>query len=204
MKVLLLILLVISAPLFANTPKLKSGDIILLPMTCYLCKMIEAETGGPYSHSGVIIREDSGELLVLQSLGSVHSLPLSEFLKMKDPGRDVMYLRPHEFVGRDMTAKMLAIFKSDFEGAPFDHDYLWDNYSPSGEEIYYCSEFITKFTNRFLRVKLAPERTYYYVYPKYWEKYFNGKVPNGVIGNNPNTFLKYHQLGQLNSNTRRP
>lgn len=198
MKALLLtFVLLLSSSIWASTEKLQSGDIILLPMTCYLCKMIEAETDGPYSHSGVIIRDARGRLFVLQALETVHSLPLSQFLRMKDPNRDVMYLRPKEFVGRDMTSQMIAVFSNDFAGKPFDHDYLWDNKTPSGEETYYCSEFITKFTNRFLKAKLAPHRTYYNVYPEYWKKYFGGKVPNGAIGNNPNSFLHYPQLANI-------
>ncbi len=196
--ILLTLLLLVSSLSFASTPKLQSGDIILLPMSCYLCKMIEAETDGPYSHSGIIIKDRKEELFVLQSLETVHALPLSQFLRMKDPNREPKYLRAKELIGKDHTNAMISAFNNDFAGKEFDHDYLWDNLDSEGNEQFYCSEFVTKFINRFLKEKLIPERTYYNKYPEYWNRYFNGNVPNGVIGNNPNTFLKYEQFIMLN------
>lgn len=167
--------------------ELRSGDIVLLPMSCYECKMIEAETNGPFAHSGLIVKTDL-ETYVLQSLGSVHAVTLESFLKMKDPTRDIVVVRPKEFQGIDMTSLLIEEFEKNYKGLPFDHEYLWNNFNESNIEKLYCSEFITKILNKFLITKITPTPMTYYAYPEYWEKFFNGDVPNGALGNSPNSF----------------
>lgn len=53
---------------------LRPGDILLVPLNCYVCNAIEKETGVPYSHSVVVANEapDQSQIFVLRSLGKDH------------------------------------------------------------------------------------------------------------------------------------
>lgn len=164
----------------------KSGDVILISFNCYECQVIEDETQLPYSHSGVLFMID-GRPWVAQALGTVHWLPLEDFLRPLRPGTKPLILRSKVPIN---ALKLLSVYKKKFEGAGFDPDYLWDNVDKSRREIYYCSEFVAKLLDEVLAVKTT---TYPQTYGRnlaYWKKYFKGRVPEGKLGVAPGHFAK--------------
>lgn len=158
--------------------------------------MIESETESLFSHSGVVILDEAGNVKIGQSIGRVAMDSFADFTKNKTPGTFVHVYRPKELsklseVQYDkLTMSMLDTFNTQFKGAPFDSKYVWNNYNAKGEELLYCSEFIAKFLDNFLtsKTKLAPIS--YSKHYDYWYKYFRGNVPVNEMGNSPASFSR--------------
>ena len=66
MKKYFFIFLFFSFPIFADIPwqKLRSGDVILLSLECWVCQLIEQEEGLPYSHMALVYRDQNGIRLI--------------------------------------------------------------------------------------------------------------------------------------------
>jgi len=193
--ILSLILAVVCAN-FAHALELQNGDVLLISFNCYECRVIESETDSKFSHSAVIIKNENHEIRVGQSLGFVALYPLGEFLKNKTPGTNVSVFRPKEFQNLKiedrnfLEEKMIAIFNSNFKGAPFDEKYLWNNFDVKGRELLYCSEFIAKYLDHFLETSTVPYPLTYKKNEDYWLKYFKGVIPEGELGNSPASFSR--------------
>jgi len=191
-----LLLKIIFLTNFAIAQELQSGDIILISFNCYECRVIESETNSLFSHSGVILKGKDNNFYVLQSLSSVSSVTLDQFLKNKRPLSKVSIYRPKDFFNYtskeylELTQEMVSIFSSKFLGLKFDSDYLWDNVDQNGNELFYCSEFVAKFLDNFLSKPTIPYPLSYKKNYQYWFKYFNGHVPEGVLGNSPGSFAE--------------
>lgn len=160
---------------------LQTGDIILLDMDCFSCELIENETGGPFSHSGIVLKLGS-QVYVAQSLGSVHHIPLQAFLGYSNKVPHV--IRP-KHINFSKKRKLLENYKRKYLGMDFDHDYVWD------DEKLYCSEFIYKLLKSVYAIeKFKPTPMTYDKNPKGWEIYFGGKLPpSGKLGLSPNDFF---------------
>ena len=201
MKTILLLLFVLS--LFIPrlswglaVSDLKAGDVVLLSLNCYECRMIESETESLFSHSGVVIVDEEGRTRIAQSLGRLDHFSFAEFTKNITPGTFVHVSRPRDML--KMTAQkrvllekvMLDVFNEQFKNAPFDSKYLWNNFNANGVEYLYCSEFIAKFLDHFLTQKTIPLPISYKKHYDYWKKYFKGVVPDGELGNSPASFSR--------------
>jgi len=173
---------------------LQSGDVLLISFNCYECRVIESETNSKFSHSGVVIKNENGEIRIGQSLGFVALYPIDQFLKNRTPGTSVSVYRPKEFLKKspaemaDLESNMISVFNSAFKGLPFDVRYLWNNYDAKGRELLYCSEFIAKFLDHFLNQPTVPYPLTYKKNEAYWLNYFKGDIPEGVLGNSPASF----------------
>lgn len=162
----------------------RNGDVLLLPLNCYSCTVIENETGAPYSHSGILLKI-KGKWRVAQSLGVVKTFSVQDFLAMGRKGKHALQVRPKYLVN---SSKMSSTYLKDFKGLPFDSSYRWDNFDEEGRELLYCSEFITKLLNRFLTKVIVPSPMDYTSNWNYWLNYFAGDVPQGQPGNSPADF----------------
>lgn len=180
----------------ASAFDLKAGDVLLISLNCYECKIIESETNSTFSHSGVLVRNEANELLVGQSLGRVALYPLKQFLKNITPATVVAVYRPKEFLNlsnasqTSLEERMLTIFNTLFKGAPFDRKYIWNNFDEQGQELLYCSEFIAKFLDHFLGRTTTPYPLSYKKNEAYWRSYFQGVIPEGELGNSPAAFSR--------------
>lgn len=163
----------------------KEGDVLLLPLRCYSCTVIESETGAPYSHSGVLFKVN-GKWRVAQSLGEVNTLSLREFKKMGRGGEHILHLRPKHI--KKSFYSMEYVFKKYYEGLPFDSRYLWNNFNEDGEELLYCSEFVLKFLNHFLSKKIVPNQMDFSENWDFWYEQWDGNVPQGQPGISPADF----------------
>jgi len=199
------ILLIIVFSFSLKAFELQSGDIILISFNCYECRVIESETNSPFSHSGVVVKNEKGELMVAQSLTTVRLSSLQDFLKNKTPKSSASVLRAYELENRidfiEIEKSMREKFEVYFRGLPFDSNYFWNNFDDKGRELLYCSEFVAKFLDHFLT---TPSIVFPLTYQKnydYWFKYFNGQIPEGEIGNSPASFStdpRFHLVGTLN------
>jgi hypothetical protein len=181
------LLMFISFSSIASEGLWRSGDVILIPLNCYSCRYIESESGAPFSHSGVLLKI-KGKWRVAQSLGEVSSLEVEKFLSMGRKGEKALLLRAKFLDKKISSQSMNKIFKRDFKGLGFDPSYRWDNFAADGTELLYCSEFVTKFLNRFLTKKIIPSKMDYSHNYDYWLNYFAGDVPQNELGNSPADF----------------
>lgn len=184
-----LIGILLSSPVFSAIKHLdlRSGDLILVSLNCRLCELIEKEEQAPYSHMGLLLDEKT----VLESLGEVRLTNLEEFLSRRKQGSQVLRLRAKSSsLLRPLSRDLLYNEAREFLGLPYDDDFLWDNFSDSGEEKLYCSELITKLLDKHFNQEL-PTKKMHYNYLSEWEDYFGeGNVPRGKKGNSPADFYK--------------
>ncbi|MEN9528131.1 MAG: hypothetical protein RI932_4 [Pseudomonadota bacterium] len=172
--------------------QLQAGDILLVPLNCYVCNAIEKETGVPYSHSVVVANASKNleNIDVYEAWGTTRKAPLVEIIKRAEKRQHLFHMRPREFIQEAApTAKSLAaIFKRQFANTVFDDEFLWDNVDERGIEKIYCAEFVVKFINYFLKDPQQPEPMSFGKLKDFWEKYyqqFNLEIPEGKSGASP-------------------
>jgi hypothetical protein len=186
-KIITLFTLIFGPSTLCHAFSFKSGDLILLPLNCYSCEIIEQETQSSYSHSGVLIQEE-GQWFVAEALLKVELTPLKIFLQRVRPGFKAGVFRPKKWINKrpkKLNQRLLKSFKQDFEGLPFDPLYLWDNFDTNGNEMLYCSEFLSKFLTPFLPLHFIPGPMDYRDRWEYWSRVYEGNVPQGRPGTNP-------------------
>lgn len=197
-------LLLLSLNLWA-TPKveLRPGDVILQPLNCWMCSLIELEEESKFSHMGVVLAV-TPEILVGESSGVVKKLKLADFLSKTEVGQKALVIRfrNENLVNHleQTSADFLKMFEEEFEGAEYDHDFLWHNYDQNGREKFYCSEMITKLFQYYVHVEPPMKRMQFKKYWDHWVTYFKGNVPVNQWGNSPADYERsslFYHVGEL-------
>ncbi|WP_408095386.1 YiiX/YebB-like N1pC/P60 family cysteine hydrolase [Peredibacter sp. HCB2-198] len=199
----LILALILTIPFSSWAIDLKVGDILLQPLNCWTCSLIEAQEGSIYSHMAVVV-QTTPEVKVVEALGAVRVSTLAEFMTHTEKGQKVSHrrFRDQSIVNYLQTYRVefFRHFQDNFANHPYDRDFLWDNYDENGLEKFYCSELITKFLTSFLGIKLPTKIMKYDVYREHWIRYFNGNPPDGKMGNAPPDYEKSHlfyEVGKL-------
>lgn len=200
-KTLLALVFLIPFPSFAL--ELKVGDILLQPLHCWTCMLIEQQENSIYSHMGLVI-QTKPKVVVVEAIGKVRTTSLEEFKartkknhllsvrRFKDE-RVVQYLQDHR-------QELVQEFSLNYHGLEYDADFLWDNLSQDGQEKLYCSEMITKLLEGFLKIPLPIKKMNYTKNRELWIQYFKGSPPDGKWGNAPADFEKsklFYEVGEL-------
>lgn len=192
--ILFILLLIISNNAFSE--KLKTGDLILLPLNCWVCSLIEEEENSIYSHIGVVVYENN-KPFVYEAWGMVQKATLEEFISRAEKGEKPKYIRSKTFSNLSSTKlnsiefELINIFTKKFEGLSYDRNFIWDNTDDSGKELYYCSEFVAKFLNPYLALKIEPKSMHFTRNRPYWRRYFQGKIPDNLPGLSPSD-IEFH------------
>ena len=173
--------------------KFMPGDIILTPMNCYLCKVIEKTTNSIYSHLFIYLGKDK----FAHSLSKVELIDLAGIKKLVDKSRPSMHLR-HIDSKRFSGGHFLKVFMSYFKGLSYDKAFLWDNVDENGREKLYCSEFVAKFYAKAYNIKLDTLPMEYNEYREFWRGYFEGEIPDGLPGMTPSSFDKSEDFKIIN------
>jgi hypothetical protein len=197
LKVILFTLISIIYISSAFSLELRVGDVIVQPLKCRSCDPIGSSNGTVFSHS-LIVLETKPEIIFAEALGITRTLNM-HFLKMRvlTKGNKNTVMRhkeldrlhkksPSRFL--KFEKKLQSLFYNEFEGLPFDHDYLWNNVDKDNIEKLYCSEFVTKILNPFLKSKIKTSPMDYTSDWDFWIKYFGHLPPQGLPGNSPSTF----------------
>jgi uncharacterized protein YycO len=184
-------------------PVLKVGDVLLQPLKCWACSLIEAEEETIYSHIGVVIAT-APEILVAEAFGTVKQVTLAEFDKKTEPGQKMMVLRfRSEELSQDIQTAaedFSRIFREDFEGARYDHDFRWNNFDEIGREKFYCSELVAKLFQALMGLEMPIKRMHFVMNRESWTTYFRGNVPDNEWGNSPGDFHRselFYEVGEL-------
>lgn len=162
-----------------HASSLRAGDVILQPLRCYSCSLIEQQEGSDYAHMGLVVRGGASPLIA-ESLGQVRVVSLAEFLAKGDPSRTHKIRR-----SRERTTFRLLEAIVPWLGAEFDRAFRWDNLGRDGREAFYCSELVTKLLNQFLKTPMKTKPMDYSENFAGWSAYFNGDVPQGEPGISP-------------------
>jgi len=186
------ILLILMLPLtWAKTPDFRVGDILLQPLACSACDLIEAEEETIFSHMGIIISTEP-QVKVAEAYGSVREITLDEFLKKTEKNQQIKILRIQNERAQDHLRThqkdFLMFFRQEFLGSSYDNDFLWNNLDVDGREKFYCSEFVSKYLLWFMGLETPRKKMHFNKNRDAWERYFNGKVPDGKWGNSPGDF----------------
>ncbi|MBM3381445.1 MAG: hypothetical protein FJY29_03295 [Betaproteobacteria bacterium] len=193
---------------------LQPGDVLLVPLNCYVCNAIEKETGVPYSHSVVVANaaDNLADVDVYEAWGTTRKTTLSEIIQRAEKKQKLFHMRPLEFSegGAPSESDLRAVFKRQFAPTKFDDEFLWDNVDDQGIEKIYCAEFVVKFINTFLNIPLQPEPMSFVRLKDFWERYykqFNLEVPEGKPGASPALLYfseRLIKLGTLETNRSEP
>ena len=194
MKIFLLSTITILLSLNAEsmTPQeLRVGDILLQPLNCWVCSLIEAETESEYSHVGIVVSfNHSQEAMIAESYSlKVKIKTFKEFSRKTEKGKFLEVLRPSS-----VSPKLYENYLEFFDGKPFDSKFLWE------DKAIYCSELVQKLLLMSNMNVQSPEPMTYNKYRKYWKTYFNGDIPDGELGVNPASFKNsglFQSLGFL-------
>ena len=186
-----------------NTPQLRPGDVLLQPLKCWACALIEAEEDSIYSHMGVVLTV-TPEILVAEALGTVKKVTLKEFLAKTELGQKTKLLR---FRNDQLTALFqansrlfLKMFNDEFEGATYDSEFLWNNLDLAGKEKLYCSEMISKLFQYFVGIETPIKQMHFRKNREHWLAYFQGNIPDDRWGNSPADFDRselFYSVGEL-------
>jgi uncharacterized protein YycO len=191
MKLIYLIFsLLLSFKLLAKI-ELRVGDVLLQPLKCSACSLIEAEEETIYSHIGVII-STSPEILVAESFGKVRKISITEFNQKTEPGQKLKVLRfRNDELSNDLQKSadlLMKIFLEEFEGLKYDHDFRWNNFDETGREKFYCSELVSKLFQAVIGIETPIKRMHFQKNRDAWMTYFRGNIPDDEWGNSPGDF----------------
>ncbi len=192
-------LLALNLSSYGALPELKIGDVLLISMPCYECRLIEEETDGPFSHSSIIIDKKNGQYIVAQSLGDTHTLPLKKWLTLSRPNGPLAIMRSWEGQSwdSDLVLKMRQYYQNKLHGLAFDPYFLWNNTDHQGLELLYCSEMITKLLNHILKNPIEVRPMDFSLHGEAWSRFLPLGIPQGLPGTNPNTFFHSKRFQQI-------
>lgn len=203
MKNLILSILALSSFSLLAQTQFQTGDILLQPLYCRLCELIESEEQSIYSHMGLVIEREA-ETFVIESFGSgVKIVTLAEFNKKTQKGQKLRHLR---FKDPDVakylsevtqTLRLLLHFMKKYEGLKYDDHFLWDNIDENGKEKLYCSELIAKLLNEVLVWDYPIKRMHFSRNIAEWDRHFRGRTPRDEWGNSPADFEKSKEFISL-------
>ena len=161
---------------FAST-ELKVGDILLQPLHCYACNLIEAQTKSEYSHVGVVISVEKRQFLIAEAFQKVRVVTFKEFTSKTQNNLKIEILRPY-FVSADLYANYLM----SFHDKPYDSKFTWS------DEGIYCSELIQKLFHQSNMLTPNPRAMLFDINPEAWDRHFRGSTPRGKLGISPENF----------------
>ncbi len=203
MKKLILLVVILFSSLAQAENKLQVGDILLQPLSCRLCSLIEAEEETIYSHMGVVVQVEP-EVLVGEAWFKVNATPFAEFNKKTEKGQKLQILRfRNERITQDVlanAAQFLELFKQEFAGKKYDSAYLWNNFDENGNEMLYCSELVNKLYQAFMGLELPIKKMHFSRNREAWDAHFKGKTPVGKWGNSPGDYERsdlFYSVGEI-------
>lgn len=169
-------LFALTAASASAAPALLNGDIVLLSMPCYECRLIEKTTGSDYSHAGIIRIDETGRARVVMAVAPrVVEVDL-EWLsgQARLPPK---FLRAKTLEGRRLAYRA-AIEAQAFIGRRYDRDFVW------GEDSLYCFELVGfAFLRANAGVEIFPARPMdFRPFEREWHHVLGHAPPQGELG----------------------
>ena len=152
---------------------LVNGDLVLVSLNCYACKLIEATTQSPYSHVG-IIENRGGKLFVIMAVEPVvMEVPLEQLLQRAQGPPLIMRVKDpqNSNVGEQGLAKAKT-----YLGRPYDNNFVL------GDDKLYCSELIYY---SFPQIPFRLKVMHFAPYTEQWTQVMGHPPPEGQWGISP-------------------
>ncbi len=177
-KIRYLFSLLILTSFSLDASAIEAGDILLQPLKCWSCSLIEQQENSEFSHVGIYLGQDQ---VAEAYFDKVKIVSLAEFMKKTDPARFVLVRRlvvqPDEFEAK------LRLEVDKLLGLTYDRWFLWDN------DKIYCSELVYKVLAPIVELRdLSPKGMLFDVNPEHWDRYFRDQTPRGQLGISPEDF----------------
>ncbi len=195
-----MLLLSLGFNLYAQSFELKSGDILLQPLKCWGCTLIEEQENSKFSHIGIVIEMDN-KLWVAEALSQVRLVELANFQSRTQSDKKILVRRLRSLPSSpaQFTVDLVQRYYQ-FHGNPYDRKFRWNNFINKREAIY-CSELLYKMLKGLVAfTDLAPKPMTFDVNPELWDRYFNGNTPRGELGISPEDFAlsyDFFDVGEL-------
>ena len=195
MKIFLFVLLGVTISSFAH--EFKVGDLIFTTYRpCYVCHVIEDETGSPYSHVGLVVKVSKEKILIADSLGKVKTSTVEEFVEksaLADLYRiDFSNLKQSYSVFEKL---IYTDYLENYSGLLYDKYFDWENSDENGEELLYCSEFIVKILDPYFKIPVGTKPMNYTKNYDFWLRYFGEiPIPQDKPGMNPGALARKPQF----------
>jgi hypothetical protein len=187
----------------AHGLELRVGDVLLQPLDCWACSLIEEEEESIYSHIGVVIATKP-EIIVAESYKKVRAISLSEFNNktQKSQKIGVLKFRHPELraLFENQSQRLKDLFNQNFQDLSYDSEFLWNNIDAQGNEKLYCSELLSKLFQAFAGIETPIKQMHFNKNRDQWIKYFKGNVPDKKWGNSPGDFERselFYFAGEL-------
>lgn len=197
-----LFLFLFSGLTWSKTPALKVGDVLLQPLDCWACSLIEAEEQTIFSHVGVVLAVDP--VLVAEAYSKVRYQTLDEFNSKTQKNQKILVLRfRNQKLVNDLTREQGTfekIYVSEFHGLKYDSEFRWNNFDENGEEKIYCSELVSKLFSAFADIELPLKRMHFQQNRSSWSTFFRGNIPDNEWGNSPGDLHRsdlFYEVGEL-------
>lgn len=157
---------------------LEVGDVLLQPLKCWTCSLIEQEENSDYSHMGIYL----GDGKVAEAYADrVKIVDLEDFKSKTDPARKILVRRLNQ-IPQDFKLQLMTEL-SQYLNRPYDRWFDWK------DDAIYCSELVYKILDKLVSFSdLAPKRMLFQHNPEYWDRYFQGQTPRGELGISPGDF----------------
>lgn len=123
-----------------------------------------------------------GDGLVAEAFfDKVKIVSFEKFDEKTDPSRSLLIRRSIKPI-REKKEELTAAINM-YLGLPYDRWFLWD------DEKIYCSELVYKVLEHLIDFKdLSPKPMLFDQNPEYWDRYFRGQTPRGMLGISPGDF----------------
>jgi hypothetical protein len=161
--------------------ELKVGDILLQPLSCWTCLLIEAQERSIYSHMGIVV-ETNPQVLVAEAYSPrVEIKTFAAFSAKTERGQSIRVLRSKENI-TDFNLKDLV--ETYFLNLNYDAQFRIDNFDQHGEKIY-CSELVYKIFRHFYIAQPQLKVMLFDINPQQWDRFFGNNTPRGELGISP-------------------
>jgi len=135
-----------------NDTNFVTGDIIFQTSYGHQSDLVSVVTQSPFTHCG-IIRNQDGNLFVVEASSTVKSTPLSEWIKGgKEEKYVVMRLKKFELYKNIKNSEKAQKAFQSFDKKEYDSQFSWS------DEKLYCSEFVWKLFKEGADLPLCPLR----------------------------------------------
>jgi len=130
--------------------EIKEGDLIFQTSLSSQSKAIQLATNSPYSHCGIIYKDDNGQFFVFEASQPAKLTPLDNWIKKgKDKKFVVKRLKNAAEIINEASIERIKKEEQLMLGRGYDLTFEWS------DRQLYCSELIWKVYKRALNIELA-------------------------------------------------
>jgi hypothetical protein len=161
--------------------ELRTGDILLQPLSCWTCSLIEAQERSIYSHVGIVVATGPQVLVAESYSPHVEIKTFTDFSSKTERGQSIRVIRAKADISRYPLRELV---EEKYLNLSYDAQFRINNFDQRGEKIY-CSELVYKMFEHFNIVQPQLKIMDFDINPDYWDRFFGFNTPRGELGISP-------------------